>query len=379
MTTADTADATVRSAVLSGVTAVPVAITVSLMRRLPCVTIVGLPAVAARETAERVRSAITTSGFEFPRCRVVVTIEPADVPKHGAALDLPIALAILAASGQVNEAADKWIGSRLWAGELALDGTVRPMGRGTVPLALYARKHVLPLVVPEASAPLAASVGCTIVYGIRDLREATTISGPLFYRDPPQAAGVRLDGPHWSDIRGQDEVKAALEQAVKQIPTAPLGSYLLLIGPPGCGTTMIARRLSTLMPPLTANEVLKVFAVQSAAGLLDESEYTLVDRPFRAPHHTVSPAGLLGADRPGEVSLATHGVLFLDEAAEFKGSTLQMLKSILCAGENRQTRVTGTTVLPARPVLVVAAVNNEAEAARVKRHLGEPTWTVVVE
>lgn len=339
---------TVASAALQGVKAVPVEVEVDLLRRLPAVCIVGLPASAVRESAERVRSAIEASGFEFPRKRVVINLAPADLRKEGTALDLPMALGILAAAGVIEDRAIRTVSA---AGELALDGRLRSV-RGALSMALAARDAGNILIVPEENSPQAALVPGVIVWGARSLAEVVAF---LNGRHDPRvierpAMGHTDDGPDLADVRGQHLARRALEIA------AAGSHHLLLVGPPGCGKSMLAQRLPSILPPLEFEEALEATQVHSAAGLTGGS--TMVGRrPFRAPHHTVTVAGLVGDRtlRPGEIALAHHGVLFLDEAAEFKRSALEVLRQPLEDGEIRITRAVGTVTYPAAITLVVAS------------------------
>jgi magnesium chelatase family protein len=339
---------TVASAALRGIEALPVEIEVDLLRRLPAVCIVGLPASAVRESAERVRSAIEASGAEFPRKRVVVNLAPADLKKEGTALDLPMALGILAASGIIEQRA---LDTVLAAGELALDGRLRPI-RGSLSLAIRAREAGRTLIVPADNAPQAALVPGVDVWPATDLHEVMAwLTGEA---DPPSSAPPPVSLPmpslDLSDVRGQFQARRALEIA------AAGAHHLLLMGPPGCGKSMLAQRLPGILPPPSFDESLEVTQVHCAAGLLRGSAM-LPGRPFRAPHHTVTVAGLVGNRnlRPGEVALAHHGVLFLDEAAEFRRSALEVLRQPLQDGRIQVTRASGTVTWPAELMLVLAS------------------------
>jgi magnesium chelatase family protein len=334
--------------VVVGIDAVAVEVEVDLLRRLPAVCIVGLAASAVKESGERIRSAVEAIGLEFPRKRVVVNLAPADLRKEGTGLDLPIALGILAAEGQLPSVALPRI---LPVGELALSGELRPV-RGTLALALLARRLGLTLVVPAASAPTAALVPGVEVVGARDLGEVVSwLRGerPLSH-EPPNTAVAPPSGVDLADVRGQELARRALEV------TAAGAHHLLMLGPPGCGKSMLARRLPTILPPMDFAEALEVSRVHDAAGLLGP-EALLAERPFRAPHHSVTVAGLVGdqALRPGEVSLAHHGVLFLDEAPEFGRATLEVLRQPLEDGTLALSRARGTVTLPAAVSLVMAA------------------------
>ncbi len=334
--------------VVVGIDAVPVEVEVDLLRRLPAVCIVGLAASAVKESGERIRSAVEACGLEFPRKRVVVNLAPADLRKEGTGLDLAIALGILAADEQLPPDALRKV---LPVGELALSGELRPV-RGTLALAMLARRQGLTLVVPQASAATAALVPGVEVVGVRNLDEVLGwLRGEqLVPGQPPNTAVAAPSGVDLSDVRGQELARRALEI------TAAGAHHLLMIGPPGCGKSMLARRLPTILPPMTFAEALEVSRVHDAAGLLGP-EALLSERPFRAPHHSVTVAGLVGDQtlRPGEVSLAHHGVLFLDEAPEFGRATLEVLRQPLEDGTLVLSRARGTLQLPAAVSLVMAA------------------------
>lgn len=339
---------TVLSAALLGVEARPVEVEVDLLNRLPAVCIVGLPASAVRESAERVRSALESSGQEFPRKRVVINLAPADLRKEGTALDLPVALGVLAADGRIPERA---VGSILAAGELSLDGRLRPI-RGALSLAVTARQLDRVLVVPAENAQEAAVVPGVTVWPARDL--AQVVRWLTAEEEPPSVPAVELPEPppslDLSDVRGQVRARRALEVA------AAGGHHLLLMGPPGCGKSMLAQRLPSILPPLDFEDALEASRVHSAAGLLP-SGGVLQERPFRAPHHTVTVAGMIGDRtlRPGEIALAHKGVLFLDEASEFRRTALEVLRQPLEDGHMQVTRARGTVVFPASIVLVLAS------------------------
>ncbi|TNE88596.1 MAG: ATP-binding protein [Deltaproteobacteria bacterium] len=336
------------SGAIHGVDAVPIDVEVDLLRRLPSIAVVGLPASAVKESAERVRSAIVSAGFEFPRMRIVVNLAPADVRKEGTALDLPIALAVLAASGVLPEAS---LARVLTAGELSLGGELRPV-RGALSLGLLARDTGRALILPRDSAGEAAVVPGVEVREARDLYAVVAHlrdESELPHAEPPNPASA----PHSLDlaeVKGQPVARRALEIA------AAGAHHLLLMGPPGCGKSMLARRLPTILPPLRFEEALETARVRSAAGL-DTLSALDCGRPFRAPHHSVTVAGLIGDRtlRPGEVSLAHHGVLFLDEAAEFRRSVLEVLREPLEDGTVRITRAEGSVEYPAALTLVMAA------------------------
>lgn len=340
----------VTGATLLGVDAVKVEVEVDLLRRLPAVVIVGLASTSVRESADRVRSALLASGFEFPRQRVVVGLAPGDLRKEGPAFDLPIAVGILCAAGQLDPTV---LARYLVVGELSLEGELRPV-RGGLAFACLARDLGLKgILLPAASAAEAALVGGIEVRAAERLEEVVAfLAGE---RDLPLGAARRGGGQvstlDLRDVRGQEEARAALEVA------AAGGHNLLLEGPPGCGKTMLAARLPSILPRMTAQEALECTRVHSVAGLHPADAGVMGHRPFRAPHHTVSAAGLIGGAslRPGEVSLAHNGVLFLDEFPEFPRPAREVLRGPL---EDRRVvlaRSTGHVVLPAAFMLVAAA------------------------
>jgi magnesium chelatase family protein len=367
--------ASLRTAAVFGVDACPVHVEVDVSFGLPSFTMVGLPDASVRESRERVRLAIRNSGFEYPPHRITVSLSPADVRKAGASFDLPIALGILAASGVVER---RHVVDLVLLGELSLDGSIQPT-RGVLPVAIAARRDGLAgLLLPAGNACEAAIVSGIETFAVSSLVDAVRAlndpmgfrsdpparSNPRDLRDPrqpdlpnprdvsdPRDLSDRRDLPDLADVRGQLLARRALEVA------AAGGHNLLLVGPPGAGKTMMARRVAGILPPLSFDEALDVTAVHSVAGLLRPGMGLLIDRPFRAPHHTISDAALVGGGaqpRPGEVSLAHHGVLFLDEMLEFSRHVLEVLRQPLEEGHVAVARAARTVVFPARFMLVGA-------------------------
>ncbi len=341
----------VHSGTLIGVEAAPVRVEVDLQRRLPAVTIVGLPGGAVRESADRVRSAFQQSGFDFPRLRVVVNLAPADLRKTGTGFDLPIAVGILVASGQLPPGL---LADTVFYGELSLAGALRGV-RGALSVALMARAQgARRVVLPAACAAEAAVVPGIEVCAAPSLAAVAAWlqgEGRLATPDLPPAAPV-ASGVDLSEVRGQHRARRALEVA------AAGGHNLLMVGSPGCGKTMLAARLPTILPDLGFEEAIDITRVHSVAGLLPPGAGLVTRRPFRAPHHSITAAGMIGSAAllPGEVSLAHNGVLFLDELPEFSRSVLELLRGPLEDRAVRITRASGTVCFPAS-VSVVAAAN----------------------
>ena len=343
--------ACLRTAALFGIEAHAVHVEVDLSFGLPLFNLVGLPDASVRESRDRVKSAIRNSGFEFPLHRVTVNLAPADVRKAGSAFDLPIALGILAAQGAVER---REINDIVVLGELSLDGSIHA-ARGVLPIAAAARRDGVPgVLLPRSNASEAAIVEGLRVLAVSSLAEAVDAlnhPGPQAVVRPPSTSAPPNDGPDLAEVRGQRLARRALEIACAG------GHNLLLAGPPGAGKTMMARRVPGILPPLTFDEALEVTAVHSVAGLLPTEVGLVSERPFRAPHHTISNAALVGGGqqpRPGEVSLAHHGVLFLDEMPEFSRHVLEVLRQPLEEGRVAIARAARTAIFPARFVLVGA-------------------------
>jgi magnesium chelatase family protein len=332
-----------------------VQVEVDLRAGLPAFSVVGLPDAAVQEARERVRSGIANQAFAVPARRIVANLAPADLRKAGPQYDLPIALAILTASGQLTPAALRGVGA---VGELALDGSLRPVPGALAMAEHAARRGWRRLVVPRANASEAALVPGVEVLGPATLRAAveqlTGAAEPSVVRLDAAALLARANagpGPDMSEVRGQGAARRALEVA------AAGGHSMLMIGPPGAGKTMLARRLPGILPPLTLDEAIALTRIHSVAGLLDPGCPLVLSRPFRAPHHTISAAGLVGGGRvprPGEVSLAHHGVLFLDEVCAFAPSVLDALRQPLEEGRIDVTRAMASARFPARPLLLCA-------------------------
>jgi magnesium chelatase family protein len=343
--------ATARTFTLDGISARPVRVEVDVHRGLPNFTIVGLPDAAVREARERVRAALVNCGFEFPLRRIVVNLAPASLRKAGPGMDLAIAAALLSASGQLE-----WEGlARVaLAGELALDGSTRPV-QGALAMAEAAREGgAEAIVLPAengAEAALAEGIG---VVPVETLGQLPALVAGECAPPRPQPLPLQLDpppgAPDLADLRGQPHLRHALEVA------AAGGHSLLMIGPPGAGKSLAASRLPSILPPLASVEALEVARIASACGRLGDG--LPGGRPFRAPHHTISAAGLIGGGtppRPGEATLAHHGVLFLDELCEFRRDALEALRAPLEAGEVSIARAGGQRNLPCRFMLVAAA------------------------
>ncbi|MBQ6799216.1 MAG: YifB family Mg chelatase-like AAA ATPase [Oscillospiraceae bacterium] len=339
-----------RSFGLEGIRGYEVSVEADISQGLPAFDVVGLPDMAVREARERIRAAIKNSGFKYPVSRITINLAPAGTKKSGTLYDVPMLVGILAAMRAVPKPEEDCA----FVGELSLDGQVRPVN-GVLPMAMSAAScGIRRMFVPAENAAEASLAGNVSVYPVKNVQQlAAHLRGESFIEPAPrwEAGLIRRSSPDFSDVKGQDTAKRALEIA------AAGGHNILMVGPPGSGKSMLARRLPSILPDMSREEELELTTVYSVAGKLPKDQPLLTERPFRSPHHTVSMAGLVGGGsnpRPGEISLAHHGVLFLDELPEFGGDTLDVLRQPLEERQVTISRVSGTVEYPSNFMLVCA-------------------------
>ncbi|HHX17839.1 MAG TPA: YifB family Mg chelatase-like AAA ATPase [Clostridium sp.] len=345
----------IKSLALMGIDGYVVLVETDISNGLPSFDMVGLGDTAVKESKERVRAAIKNAGFKFHVNRITVNLAPADKKKEGSAFDLPIALGILAATGQLK---GDDIGKSAFLGELSLDGGIKPV-KGILPMTISAKENgIKNIFLPVENADEAAVVSDINIYPAKSIKDVVNHLNGIerierYFADRENIFKYDISYDiDFSDVKGQQAVKRALEVA------ASGGHNLIMIGGPGCGKTMIARRLPTILPSMTFEEALEVTKIHSIAGVLPEKTALITQRPFRAPHYTISSASLTGGGRipkPGEISLAHYGVLFLDELPEFNRNALEVLRQPLEDGVVTISRVNATLTYPARATLICAA------------------------